>query len=133
MALSNGIIQEVFNHLLKISTWTAPTNLYVALFTSDPGYAGGGTEVSGGSYARVQHDAASTWVKTSALDRQYENNGAITFPAATGSWGTITHFGIYDASTGGNYLAGGSLTTAKSVVSSDVLSFADADLTLDIS
>lgn len=132
MSLSTAIIESALSHMLGESTWTAPAGIYVALFTTDPGYAGAGTEVSGGSYARVSHGGGSSkWVKNG--DRNYENNGAVTFPAATGSWGTVTHFGLFDASSAGNYLGGGALTTAKAVTSGDTASFGDGELSFSVS
>lgn len=131
MPISHDTIANVFDHLLKQATWTAPTNVYVALFTSDPGYDNAtGVEVSGGSYARVQHQGAGDWIATVGSDLQYENNGTITFPTATANWGTVSHFALFDALTAGNYLAGGALTTAKYVSNGDVASFADATLKL---
>lgn len=100
--------------LLTTDSATRPTSWYVALFTDDPTDAGTGTEVSGNGYAR-------TAVTFSVSGDTASNTGAVTFPAASGgSWGTISHIGIYDASTSGNLLFHGSLTTSKSVGDGDV-------------
>lgn len=122
---------------------TGPTNLYVALLTAAPSDTGGGTEVSGGSYARVAvssalanwagTQAAASTVASSGTSGTTSNNGTITFPAPTANWGSITHFGIYDASTGGNLLIHGALTTAKTVNNGDAApSFAAAALSFQI-
>jgi hypothetical protein len=120
--------QEVLDHLFGNGAYTAPTP-YVGLFTAAPSDAGGGTEVSGGSYARVNANTSFG----SASGTSISNDGAITFPTATGSWGTVTHFGIFDASTSGNLLVWGALGTSKVVGSGDTASFAigELDVTLD--
>lgn len=122
---------------------TGPTTLYFGLLTAAPSDAGGGTEVSGGSYARVAvttsttnfagtQSAGSTAV-SSGTGGTTSNNGTITFPAPTANWGSVTHFGVYDASSGGNLLIHGALTTAKTVNNGDAApSFAAAAFTFQI-
>lgn len=87
---------SVGNHVMTNTSWTSPTTLYVALFTVAPTAAGGGTEVTGGSYARQ----VITFTET-ATDGEFENNSvSITdMPAAT-----VLAIGIYDAVTVGNLL-----------------------------
>lgn len=122
---------------------TGPTNTYVALFTANPSDAGGGTEVTGGSYARVTvassmanwagTQGAGTTVASSGTSGTTSNNNAITFPAPTANWGVITGVGIYDASTGGNLLLWGALTTSKTVNNGDAApSFVAAALSFQI-
>ena len=94
--------------------------LWVALYTATPSDSGGGTEVSGGSYARVRLDPAdANWTGASATDGLTDNAVAITFPAPTANWGVITSFGIHDHPTAGNLLVWGALTTNKTVNSGD--------------
>jgi len=124
---------------------SGPTTLYVGLFTATPSDTGGGTEVSGGSYARVAVTSSMTatgWAGTQAAASTAassgntgttSNNGAITFPAPTATWGTITSFGIYDATTGGNLLIYGTLTTSKTVNNGDAApAFSPAALSIQI-
>lgn len=120
--------QELLDHIGGNGSYTAPTP-YVGLYTAAPTDAGGGTEVSGNSYARV--DASSLFGAASGTTMS--NDGAITFPTATGSWGTVTHFGIFDAPTAGNLLVWGALSVSKAVGSGDTASFAigELDITLD--
>lgn len=118
---------KLLDHFLKTSSFTQPTHIYIALFTTLPDDSGGGTEVSGGSYARVQHDG---W--NAASGSAATNNGAIAFTAATGSWGTVGWVALFDASTSGNMLAWGAVTTAKAYSSGDTASFADATLTVTL-
>lgn len=118
---------KVLDHFLKTATFTAPTNLYVALFTTLPNDSGGGTEVSGGSYARVNHNAWNAASSGSAT-----NNGAITFTTASGSWGTVGWVALFDASSGGNMLCWGAVGTAKTISSGDTASFADTALAVTL-
>jgi len=94
--------------------------LFVALFTAAPSDAGGGTEVSGGSYARVAlAPADANWTAASATDGLTDNAVAITFAAPTANWGVITHFALMDRATGGNMLFWQALTTSKTVNNGD--------------
>lgn len=94
--------------------------VYVALFTAAPSDSGGGTEVSGGSYARVAvAPADANWSAPDATGGLTDNVAAITFPAPTANWGQATHFGIFDRATGGNLLIWGALTTPKTINNGD--------------
>lgn len=119
----------VLDWLLTNGAATRPTAWYVALYTVAPGETGGGTEVSGGSYART----AVTFTVSGTAPTTASNSAAVEFPTATGSWGTIVAAGIFDASTSGNLLAFANLTTSKTVDSGDVLRFntGEIDVTLD--
>jgi len=121
---------EILDHVFGKGAYTPPT-IFVALSTADPtDDASGIAEPSGGSYARVETAAADWDVSSGGATA---NANAVTFPAATASWGTCTHFALYDASTGGNMLAHGSLGTSKSITTGDTAEFAvgDLDVTLD--
>jgi hypothetical protein len=116
------------DHIFRTRTYTKPTALWVALFTTAPSDAGGGTEVTGGSYARVNLAPLDTnWNATqggtsgnsSGTGGLTSNAVAITFPAPTANWGTVSHFGIFDASSAGNLLIWDALTTAKTINSGD--------------
>jgi len=119
----------VLDWLLTNGSATRPTAWYVALYTVAPGETGGGTEVSGGSYART----AVTFTVSGTAPTTASNSAAVEFPTATGSWGTVVAAGIFDASTSGNLLAFANLTTSKTVDSGDVLRFntGEIDVTLD--
>lgn len=123
---SNYLENKILDHVLKNISYTSPTTAYVGLFTSDPTDAGTGTEVSGGSYARqiLSVTTASAGITTSS--------GDITFPQATGSWGTISHIGILDALTSGNLLMHTALTTAKTIDSGDILKISSGNLTVTL-
>lgn len=121
--LSNYLENKLLDHVLRNVSYTSPTTVYVGLYTSDPGDDNTGTEVSGGSYARqiLSVTTATGGIVTSSAD--------ITFPQATGSWGTISHIGLLDALSSGNLLMHTALTTSKTVESGDVLRISSGDLT----
>jgi hypothetical protein len=102
-----GLIRD---HLLRTDTWAKPTALWVSLHTEDPYDDATGSEVSGGSYARMQlNPGDANWSEEDATGGESTNLVAITFPAPTAIWGLITDFGLWDASTAGNLLVRGSV------------------------
>lgn len=110
---------KVLDLLNGKAAFSLPT-VYLALFTAAPSDAGGGTEVSGGSYAR-KATAASDWTAASAGSSS--NATVLSFPAASANWGTVTHWATFDAASGGNMLRWGALTTSKTIQSGDTASF----------
>ena len=126
MSFSNYLETEILDHVFAGNAYSAPATIYIGLHTSNPDEDDSGTEVSGGSYARqsmaftVSGDTAS-------------NSAAVEFPTATASWGTISHVGLYDASTAGNLLAYAALSSSKAIDSGDVFRVpsGDLDITLD--
>jgi hypothetical protein len=106
---ANGFLDRMFrNQAFTVS------NNYVALVTSTPTDAAGGTEVAGGSYARAQINAfggASPAWTTNVANTATTNGAAVTFPSATASWGTITYMQIMDAVSTGNVLWYGAITS----------------------
>jgi hypothetical protein len=128
MSLSNTFETTVLTWLLTNSAATRPTAWYVALFTSNPAEDASGTEVStsGTAYARQS-------VTFSVSGNTATNTAAIEFPTATASYGTVTHVGIFDASSAGNLIAYAALTTSKAIDTGDVLRLPanDLDVTMD--
>lgn len=125
----------VLNLALGASAYTAPGTLYLALSTaaySDAATGSAMTEVSGGSYARLAvTNNATNWPAASGTSPTTKSNGtAMTFVTATGSWGTILSFYIADASSAGNILYGGDLTTSKAIGSGDTATFAISAITV---
>lgn len=131
-SFSDFLELELLDHVFGAAAYSAPATLYVALFTATPSDAGGGTECSGGSYARVAVTNNATNFPAASGGAK-ANGTAIEFPQATASWGTVTQFGIFDAATDGNLLAWGDLTASKAVGDGDTISFpiGDLDITLD--
>jgi hypothetical protein len=127
-SLSNYAEKKIQDHVFKTSSFTVPTNIYVAFSTADPTDAGTGiAEPSGNNYARVAHN-----VWASASSRATSNTGVITFPQASGAWGTITHFALFDDPSAGNMLAHGSLSASKVIVSGNVPTIASGDLDISV-
>jgi hypothetical protein len=143
-AMSDYLENKLIDHTFRGVSYTAPSGLYVALFTAAPSDSGGGTEVSGGSYARVNlAPSTANWASTggagtttnpsAGTSGTTSNNSAITFAAPTANWGVITHVGVFDASTSGNLLFWTALTTSKTVNNGDAApSFAAGALTFQI-
>lgn len=130
---SDYLEKELLDHafLGAAGAWTAPTTVYVALFTTATDDTGGGTEVANANaYARtaVTFDAATGTNPTTI------SNQLVQFPTATGSWGTVTHFAIVDSAThaGGNFLAHGTLTSPVAVNTNDMPQFAAGQLTVEL-
>jgi hypothetical protein len=123
---SNYLENKVLDHVLRNVSYSSPTTVYVGLFTSDPTDAGSGTECTGSAYARqtLSVTTASGGIVTSSAD--------VTFPQATGAWGTITHLGLLDALTSGNLLMHTPLTTSKSIDNGDILKISSGNLTVTL-
>lgn len=128
MSFSNYLETKVLDHVFGGTAYTAPSTLYVALFTADPTDANSGTEVTtvGTAYARQTVTFTTSGATTS-------NDSAVEYATATSNYGTVSHIGIYDASTGGNLLAHASLTSSKTIETGDVFRIpaGDLDITLD--
>lgn len=118
--------QALLNHVLRNTTYTSPTTVYVALFTSNPDEDASGTEVSGGSYAResVAFDAPVD----QSPGYRCVNSALISFTTPTGSWGTVTHWAIFDAVSSGNMLYYGAFDTSRSIAASDDVEIAAGTL-----
>ena len=126
---SDFLENAVLDHVFGGTAYTAPSTLYVALFTAAPSDSGGGTECSGGSYARKSMPDMDI---SGTSPTQATNGAAVEVVTATGSWGTVTHCGVFDAATSGNLLGWAALTASKAVASGDVFRFdaGDLDITL---
>lgn len=128
MSLSNLFETRVLTWLFTGDAVTRPSSFYVALFTSNPAEDASGTEVStsGTAYARQS-------VTFSVSGNTASNTAAIEFPTATASYGTVTHVGVFDASSGGNLIAYAALTTSKAIDTGDVMRIpaSDLDVTMD--
>jgi hypothetical protein len=120
--MSDYLENEILDHILGTGAYTMPTTVYVGLSTGSFNDDNSGTELSGSGYARqsIAFNAASSGTA--------DNSGAVDFPAATGSWGTVSHFGLFDASTSGNLLIHGALTASKAVATGDILRIAAGDM-----
>ncbi len=117
---TNYLEGELVKHLFRTGSFTKPSVLALGLFTSAPGETGGGTEVSGGSYARVQvNPLDANWTAPAGGNGQTANANLLTFPTPTADWGVVTHFGLFDATSGGNLLIYGALNNPKTINNGD--------------
>lgn len=118
--MSDYLEGQLRAHLFRTASFTKPTVLGVALFTVTPSDSGGGTEVTGGSYARVNlAPLDANWTAASATDGNTDNAVAITFPTPSANWGTVVAFGIFDATSAGNLLVWGPITPNKTINNGD--------------
>lgn len=133
-SFSDFLEQKVLNHVFGATAYSAPGTLYFALFTAAPSDSGGGTEVTGGSYARVAltNNTTNFPNATGTSPTSKSNGTVITFPTATANWGTVVAFGIFDASSGGNLIAWADLNTSRTINSSDTASFGVGSLTITL-
>jgi hypothetical protein len=113
---------NILNAVLRGIPYTSPVASYVALFTTSPTRAGGGVEVSGGSYAR----RPATW--TAPSSGMSSNASDLEFPVASALWGTVTSYGLYDASVGGNLLYFADLNAPRLVQINDQMKFPTGQL-----
>lgn len=124
---------ELLDHVFGAAAYASPATLYMALSTADPLDDGSGlNEPAGGAYARASvTNNLTEW--PAAAGGSKSNASQISFPTATALWGTVTHFAILDAASGGNMLAHGALTNPKTIDPGDTASFdvGDINITLD--
>ena len=127
MAELSDYAENAILNTMRSVTWTSFA-AYVALFTTATTDAGGGTEVSGGAYARqlVGLSAAS------GAGGSTSNAADITFPTATADWGTVTHVAIMDAATAGNMIMHSPLDASKTIAIGDTFKINATELVCTI-
>ena len=120
---TNLLENEVLDHIFPDQAFVPPSTLHIALSTTAPADDGTNiTEPVGDGYARVA--IVSNLTNWPAASGGSINNGvAVVFPQATGTWGTITHFVVYDAASGGNALVIGVLAASKLIDNNDQATF----------
>lgn len=141
-AASNYLENKLIDQIFRNQTYTFPTTLYIALFTAAPSDTGGGTEVSGGNYARASvacslanwagTQSAGSTTASSGTGGVTSNNNVISFNTPNANWGTVTHFGIFDAVSSGNLMMWGPLSSSKAVFSGDAVSIQAGQLQIQI-
>ncbi len=127
-SFSDYLEDKLLKHAFTNTSYTPASSLYVALYTVAQSDTGGGTEVSGGSYART-----SVSFSVSGTGTLCTNSAAVEFAAATASWGTIVAVSIYDNTSGGNMLAWADLATNKTIDSGDIFRIPAGDLDITLS
>lgn len=113
---------NILNAVLRGISYTSPVASYVALFTTSPTRAGGGVEVSGGSYARQ----IGAW--SAPVNGLSSNTSDLVFPVASALWGTVTSYGLYDNIAGGNLLYFADLNAPRLVQINDQMKFPTGQL-----
>lgn len=131
--ISNYLELELLDHVFKVASYTAPTNLYVSLHSGDPGETGASELGATGSYARAN---ATTAFGTPAATGALSNDAEISFPAATADWNggsVISWAGVWDAATVGNFLWRCAIGTPKAVLNGQTakIPIGDLDITLN--
>ena len=133
---SNYAEDAIINSWLRVQAAYKPAAIYIGLWTTtltDASTGSSGTEVSGGGYAREQVvQADANWDATAGGDGHTANTLDIEFTTATASWGTVTDVMVVDASSAGNSLFWGALTSSKTVDIDDTFKFAAGDLDITI-
>lgn len=126
--LAQGLLAYMFQ--APSTPIAKPTTVYVALCTNTVTTTTACIEPSGFAYARVAvTNSAGNWPITA---NAVANGAIIAFPTATGSWGTVTYFEVYDASTAGNPLWYGALTTSQTISSGNTPSFAISSVSITV-
>lgn len=141
-ALTDYAENKIVDALLRGQTLGAPATFYIGLDTVACGETGGGTEVTGGSYARVAvASSLANWAGTqssgsttasSGTSGTTSNNGAISFPTPSAGWGTVVSVRWWDASTSGNAWICTNLSVSKTINSGDTVSFPASTLTFQV-
>jgi hypothetical protein len=131
LAKTHYLEEAILNEVLRGTNFVPPTTVYVALFTSPTDKDGGGTEVSGGGYARQPVTFGPPGPGTNG--RKAVNSAEVLFPEATEYWGIVTHVALFDAATGGNMLYQGALAPGaeREVKVGDQLRFKAGELSVE--
>lgn len=122
MSKSNALENELLDLVLGGQAWTIPANVWVGLYTTSPGDAGGGVEVVGGSYARVMvANDLTTW--EAAVSGVKANAIAIDFPQATADWGTVKAWAVHRHATNDDVLYWGTVLPNRIILNGAEPSF----------
>ena len=123
-AMSDYLELKFLDHFTGTASTSAPSAVYLGLVTASLQDDGSGTELTGNNYTRKAITFAS------ASSGSIASNSAVEFNSATGSWGAVSHWGIFDASSSGHLLFHGSFTASKTIASGDILKVASGSLTI---
>ena len=126
--MSDYLENAILNATLNATNYTAPVAPYVSLHTADPTDAGTGAELSGNAYTRQ----SASFATASGTGGSVSTDADITFSAATADWGTVSHIGVWDASTGGNLLYHTALDSSKTIDTGDIFKITSGNLTVTL-
>lgn len=123
-AKSTYLRNAAFNAALRATAFTGPATVYMSLHTAEPGLTGA-SEVTGNAYARTAIAFAAP------VNGSGSSSAAVTFPAPTpAAWGTVTHFGLWDAASLGNLLYEDALTNPVATSVGVALSFPSGNISV---
>jgi hypothetical protein len=141
-AIGDFAENQIIDQIMRAQATGLGANVFVGLSTAACSDSSVGTEVSGGSYARVSvarslanwagTQGAGTTVASTGTGGQTSNNGVITFPTPSAGWGTVTHVFVADAASGSNVIFCTPLTVSKTINSGDTVTFPAASLTFTV-
>lgn len=141
-ALSNSYENLLLDHSLGTASLTAPSTVYVALFTSDPSTGSTSENLEQGILTNEVSDAGTGYARqtatfTSASGGSASNTANITFPTALANWGTITHVAVVesdqtDSAGQGEVIYYGLLDTAKIIETGDQMQITTGNLTITL-
>jgi len=131
-SLSDTVEKEFLDHVLGVGSWTTPANVFLALFVGDPLDTGAGGAEVGGGVGYVRKDIEFE-VGGATTDREINNDNLVQYDAATGSWGDVDYWALYDASTAGVMLAHGALASLKSIGTGNTPSVAVGEVNITVS
>jgi hypothetical protein len=123
-AMSNYLELEVLDHILSVGAYSMPADIYLGLSVASMAEDASGTELSGNAYARQAITFAAASGGSSA------SNATVTFPTATGSWGTVAYWSIWDAASSGNMMLHGAFSASKVIGTGDILRVNSGDVTV---
>ena len=132
--LTDYMERKLLDHIFGRAAFSRPSNLYIGLSTtafadSDNGSTAYAKEPSGNAYGRINIDNAVQY-ETSGND--IKNNSSIDWSEATGSWGSIGYWGVFDGSgSSANMLMHGSFSSATTVASGDQFRISTGDFELN--
>lgn len=142
-AMTDSLENSLIDFLFRGQAYTPPTTIYVALFNNSPVDSSPGSEVSGNAYARAPLACNTTnWAATNTIGSTTSpssgntgttsNNAVITFATPTGSWDTISHFGLFTAASGGTMLFWGALSASKLIQTGDAVTIQAGQLQIQL-
>lgn len=123
-AMSNYLELEVLDHILSVGAYSMPADIYLGLSVASMAEDASGTELSGNAYVRQAITFAT------ASGGSSSSNATVTFPTATGNWGTVAYWSVWDASSSGNMMLHGAFTASKTIATGDILRVNSGDVTV---
>jgi len=139
---SYDLAQKVLSYIfrsLTLASWPVTTSLTFDLYTAAPNSTvtgGGGTKVTGGSYAPASSVALTTNYPYTAAGSNGttsvtniatgENAGVLSYPTPTAAWGAVVAIGVFNNA--GLFL-GSSAFSAKNIGINDVITISAGSFT----